>query len=84
MRTQLRRMGNSSGVIIPKAIVAQLGVEPGAELELTLEGDRVVITPARGRPREGWAEAARAIAAAGDDVPAWDAFGNDDDADLTW
>ncbi len=29
MRAQLRRMGNSSGIIIPKPVLAQLGVTPG-------------------------------------------------------
>jgi antitoxin MazE len=84
MRTQLRRMGNSAGVIIPKAITAQLGVEPGAELDLRLEGDRVVITAVRGHPREGWADDARAIAEAGDDALVWPEFGNAEDDTLTW
>jgi antitoxin MazE len=84
MRTQLRPMGNSSGVIIPKPFMAQLGLAPGAELEMTLEGNRVVITPVPAHPREGWAEAARAIAEAGDDGPVWDDFGNAGDDELTW
>ncbi|MBX9699674.1 MAG: AbrB/MazE/SpoVT family DNA-binding domain-containing protein, partial [Acetobacteraceae bacterium] len=51
MRTQLRPVGNSSAVIIPKPFLAQLGLEPGAELELVLEGDRVVISAAPAHPR---------------------------------
>lgn len=84
MRTKLRSMGNSAGVIIPKPILAQLGVTTGAEVELTLEGDRIVLSPAKDHPRAGWAEAAKAIAAVGDDALVWDEFGNADDADLTW
>jgi antitoxin MazE len=84
MRTQLRPMGNSSGVIIPKPFMAQLGLEPGAELEMTLEGDSVVIKAAPAHPRLGWAEAAKAIAEAGDDTPVWDDFGNAGDDELTW
>jgi antitoxin MazE len=84
MRTQLRPVGNSSAVIIPKPFLAQLGVGPGAELEMVLEGDRVVISVVRPHPREGWAEDAHAIAEAGDDAPVWPEFGNAGDADLTW
>ncbi|TCZ57827.1 AbrB/MazE/SpoVT family DNA-binding domain-containing protein [Roseicella aquatilis] len=83
MRTQLRRMGNSSGVIIPRPIMAQLGMEPGAELDLRLEDGRIVLTPAP-PVRAGWAEAAKAIAEAGDDALVWDEFGNAEDAELTW
>ena len=84
MRTQLRPVGNSSAVIIPKPFLTQLGLEPGAELEMVLEGDRVVITAARPHPREGWEEDARAIAAVGDDAPAWPEFGNAEDEQLAW
>lgn len=84
MRTQLRPVGNSSAVIIPKPFVAQLGLEPGAELDLVLEGDRVVITPIRPHPRNGWAEDARGIAEAGDDAPAWPEFGNAGDEEIRW
>jgi len=36
------------------------------------------------RPREGWAEAFREIAEAGDDALIWPEFGNDGDDELTW
>jgi antitoxin MazE len=84
MRTQLRRMGNSSGVIIPKPIMAQLGMEPGAEVDLQLDDGRIVITPAPPSVRSGWAEAAKAIAEAGDDALVWNEFGNAGDDELTW
>lgn len=67
MRVALRKMGNSSGVIIPKPILAQIGVEAGDDLDLSLEDDRIVLAPARGHPRTGWADAAKRIADAGDD-----------------
>jgi len=40
--------------------------------------------PAKRRPREGWAEAFREIAEAGDDALVWPEFGNENDADLKW
>lgn len=84
MRTAIRRMGNSSGVIIPKPILAQIGVETGDDLDLSLDGGRIVLAPARRHPRSGWAEAAKKIADAGDDALVWPEFGNAGDADLEW
>ncbi|MBV8750204.1 MAG: AbrB/MazE/SpoVT family DNA-binding domain-containing protein [Candidatus Eremiobacteraeota bacterium] len=82
MRASLQRVGNSQGVIIPKPILAQLGFE--RDLEMAIEGDALVIRKAKRHPREGWAEAARALAAAGDDGLVWPEFGNDDDDELVW
>jgi antitoxin MazE len=84
MRAAVRKMGNSSGVIIPKPILAQIEVKAGDDLDLTLEDDRIVLTPARRNPRAGWAEASKSIAASGEDVLVWPEFANDDDADLEW
>ena len=51
--------------------------------QITVENGAIVLC----RPvpvRVGWAEAARAIAAQGDDVLLMGEFGNADDAELTW
>jgi antitoxin MazE len=78
-------MGNSSGIILPKPILVQMGVEVGDDLELSLEsGQRLVLTPRVENPRAGWADAAREIAAANDDALVWPEFGNEDDSDLEW
>jgi antitoxin MazE len=84
MRASLRKMGNSSGVIIPKPILAQIGVAAGDDLDLSLEAGRLVLAPAKRHPRAGWADAAERIAEAGDDALAWPEFGNAGDADLKW
>ena len=86
MRTQLQRMGNSSGIIIiiPKPILAQLGITAGDSLELAVEAGRLILVPIPKHPRAGWAEAARQIAEAGDDALVWPEFGNDDDAAFQW
>jgi antitoxin MazE len=60
-------MGNSAGIILPKPVLAELGVEAGDDLSLTLEEGRVVLMRAKTHPRAGWAEAAAEIAAADDD-----------------
>jgi antitoxin MazE len=84
MRTALRKLGNSSGVIIPKSMLEEIGITAGDVVDLSLEDNRIIITPQKKRPREGWAEAFEAIAEAGDDALVWPEFGNDEDADLTW
>ena len=84
MRTAIRKMGNSSGVIIPKPILAQVGVDAGDEMDLSLDDGRIVLAPTRRQPRSGWAEAAKKIADAGDDALVWPEFNNAGDADLKW
>jgi antitoxin MazE len=83
VRAAIRKLGNSSGVIIPKTMLAELGVAAGDAIDLSLDDGRIAITPVRRRPREGWAEAFRELAEAGDDALVWPEFGNDEDADLT-
>ena len=84
MRAAIRKLGNSSGVIIPKSMLAQVGIAAGDAVDLSLEDRRIIITPQKKRPREGWAEAFREIADAGDDALVWPEFANNGDADLTW
>jgi len=60
MRTKIRKMGNSFGVIIPKPIFARLGVQAGDELDLSLDDGRLLLSATRRHPRAGWAEAANA------------------------
>src|SRR5713101_1935923 len=84
MRAPVRKMGNSSGVILPKPILTQLGVEAGDDLDLSLDEGRIMLVPAKRHPRAGWADAAKRIAEAGDDALVWPGFGNASDADLKW
>jgi antitoxin MazE len=84
MRAPVRKFGNSSGVIIPKPILVQIGVEVGDDLELSLDNDRIVLAPMKRHPRAGWAGAAQRIAEVGDDALVWPEFGNVGDQDLKW
>jgi len=84
MRAAVRKLGNSSGVIIPKSLLRDLGVTAGDPVEMTLEGGRIVLVPIKRRARAGWAEASRSIAAAHDDSPVWPEFGNAEDETLIW
>jgi antitoxin MazE len=77
-------MGNSAGIILPKPVLAELGVQVGDNLSLTLEKGRVVLAPAKPHPRAGWTDAAKRLAAAGDDALVWPEFPNADDDRLEW
>ncbi len=82
MITTLRKLGNSHGVIIPKPLLAQVGLT--GEAEMKVENGAIVLRPAKRTPREGWAEASRAIAADSDNGLAWPEFANEDDRALRW
>jgi antitoxin MazE len=82
MKTTIRRMGNSQGVLIPKPVLAQLGLEN--EVEMEVEGDAIVLRRPRHQAREGWAEASKALAESGDDALVMGEFANADDAELKW
>jgi antitoxin MazE len=84
MLTALRKMGNSTGMILPKPILKALGIETGAAMELVVEDGRVIATPVKRGVREGWEADAERIGAESLDVDsqAWLSFGND--ADLEW
>jgi antitoxin MazE len=82
MRTALRKMGNSTGVIVPKAVLTELGAGIGAIFDVRVEDGRLVLSRADGL-RAGWAEAAETLAE-DDDAAEWRGFGNDDDARLEW
>lgn len=85
MQTSLRKMGNSVGMIVPKAVLQEIGLAAGAAMDVRVEEGKVVATPIR-KVREGWAEDAARVAAAGltGEETDWLGFGNDADADLTW
>ena len=84
MRIALRKMGNSSGVIIPKPLLIQIGAQAGGDVEMAAEGDRIVIQAIKSARREGWAQASKTLADSGDDMLVWPEFGNEDDQALAW
>ena len=84
MWAAVRKLGNSSGVIIPKSLLNELGVAVGDPVEVTLEEGRIVLMPVKRCARADWAHASRGIAEAGDDTLVWPEFGNLDDETLIW
>jgi antitoxin MazE len=82
MRITIRRIGNSKGMIIPNAMLVQLGLEN--EAEITVEDGALVIRPPVKRVREGWTEASKTLADAGDDGLVMPEFSNSGDEELKW
>ena len=81
MKTLIRKMGNSRGVLIPKPFLVQMGMDVG-EVDIEIERDAIVIRNLRKKARHGWADASKKIAAAADDGLGWPEFANDGDKKL--
>ena len=64
MKSQIIQIGNSQGIRIPKVLLEESRVS--GEVDLELHPDGILIRKAQ-RPRDGWAEAFRAMAENDDD-----------------
>ena len=86
MQVLIRAIGNSRGIVIPKPLLAQAGLDMA--VELTVEDGNIVlrkpVARAAANARDGWAAAAQAIAERGKDALAMGEFANADDAELDW
>ena len=82
MQVAVRKMGNSQGILIPKPILSQVGLEGTADLQV--KNGVIEIRPIKRNPREGWARDSQAIASAEDDALVWPEFTNEGDAELVW
>jgi len=45
MRTRIAKWGNSLGLRIPKPFILEAGLEDGAEVDIAVDGGRIVLTP---------------------------------------
>jgi antitoxin MazE len=81
MKAVLRKMGNSQGVIIPKALISQFGFDKEVEMRVTPTG--LVIEKPKALSREGWEEACAALASERPDED-WLGFGDETEKDTDW
>ncbi len=81
-QTAIRRIGNSRGIVIPKPLLAQIGLEDWAEM--TIERDALVLRRPAKAARAGWAAAAKELAEHDDDSLVLGEFSNEADAELGW
>ena len=72
MKSQIRKMGNSAGVIIPKPLLDEIGVGAGDPVNLKInKKGRLVMSPVRAEVRAGWASDSKTLAQSGDAGHAW-------------
>lgn len=71
MKTAIRKMGNSQGVLIPKPVLAEIGLATNDPVELKVKKGRIVIAPVARKVRVGWAEDARLLRDAGETDLVW-------------
>jgi len=84
VHVNIRWIGNSQGVVIPKPVLRQLGLSAETGAEMIIERDALILRKPASSVRSGWAEAAGKIAEAGDDELVMGEFGNAADTKLTW
>lgn len=84
MQVTIRAIGNSKGVVLPKPILAQAGLEDATDAEMTVENGAIILRKPVKAARDGWAEAAKKLAAEGGDELVMGEFGNEADAELVW
>jgi len=82
MQVAILKMGKSQGILIPKPILSQVGLEGTADLQV--KNGVIEIRPVKRNPREGWAKDSHAIALAEDDQLVWPEFANAGVAELVW
>ena len=82
MKTNIINIGNSQGIILPAILLRQLNLSFKSIVEIEIDNGAIIIKP---DPRQGWAEAAQQMNAAGDDELLMGDFPNEfDKEEWTW
>ena len=82
MTTNIIQIGNSKGIILPAELLKQLSLSLKSVVNISLEGDNIVI---KAQPRQGWAEAAQLANEQGDDkLLCTDIFEDEPLEEWTW
>jgi antitoxin MazE len=86
METALRKMGNSTGLIVPKVILDELGLSSGSKIDVRVIDGKFVGEPVKRKVREGWEEDAKRIGALGltTEEREWLDFDDPIDGEWTW
>ena len=51
MRTNIRKIGNSAGTILPSVILKKLHLSEGDAIEISENGNQILITPKQDKPK---------------------------------
>lgn len=64
MKSSIIKIGDREGIILPTSLLQELNLSSNSTVEMEIDNGAIIIKP---NPREGWAEAAKQMHAAGDD-----------------
>jgi antitoxin MazE len=84
MQIAIRTIGNSKGVVLPKPLLAQVGLEDAASASVAVENGAIVLRKPAKEARAGWSQAAADLAANEEESLLMGEFSNADDSELTW
>jgi antitoxin MazE len=84
MEITIRNIGNSKGVVLPKPLLAQAGLDGEATAEVLVENGVIILRKPAKPVRTGWAQAAEKLAAQVEDALLMGEFSNEGDAELNW
>ena len=84
MEIAIRTIGNSKGVVLPKPLLAQAGLEDQTTANISVENGHIILSKPVKAVRVGWAKAAASVAAKGDDALLMGEFSNLEDTELAW
>ncbi|GAA4410106.1 hypothetical protein GCM10023187_34280 [Nibrella viscosa] len=85
MQQPIRKIGNSQGILLPRPLLQQVGIEGVVDIEVT-EG-ALVLRPVQPHPRAGWDDAFRQALERGDEPEAdfFEGIPNSfDDTEWSW
>ena len=83
MKSSIRKIGNSKGIILPQNILRECSIDE--EVSIEVKDKHIIISAPQEEKRKGWADAFKEMAANGDDqlvIP--DVFADEGNADWTW
>ena len=66
MNVKVVRIGNSRGIRLPRKILDRCHIED--KVELDVKGEKIILTPIRKKPRDGWEEFAKKMSDNEDDA----------------
>lgn len=75
-----RVIGHSKSVVLLETLLAQAGLRGAKRLDARAEHGEIVLSTPQAPVRQGWADAAQRVAAAGDDALLMGELGNEGDA----
>ena len=79
MQINIRKIGNSKGVIIPKPMLTQVGLDDQSVADVIVKNGVIILRRSSKAARAGWDEAAKVLNAVDGDVLVLGEFANAED-----